>query len=131
MLDRLKKLDVGDIVVLDRRLRDRKRKELIELYRGLYGDDMPDDAIDKINYELTQISIGIQKGKFEIDLDTVQFLVWRSLLKSDPDVTIEEAGSTITMENASEHIDKIMPVPGKVPAKKKVKKARKKKKKNN
>lgn len=128
----LNKLDVGDITALDRRLRDRKRRELVELYRGLYGDNMPDKVIESINGELSQISINIQRGKFEIDLDTVQFLVWRSLLKTNPSATFEEAGSTISLENADEYMGIIMPVPDKVPAKKKkVKKARKKKKKNN
>jgi hypothetical protein len=128
----LSKLDVGDITALDRRLRDRKRRELIDLYKGLYGDNMPDKVIKDINNELNQISLNIQKGKFEIDLDTVQFLVWRSLLKTNPSATFEEAGSTISLENAGEYIDVIMPTPDKVPAKKKaVKKARKKEKKNN
>jgi hypothetical protein len=61
-----------------------------------------------------------------------QFLVWRSMLKADPDTTFEAAGETLTIDNLDELINDILPTPDKLPTKKKTaKKARKKKQKDN
>jgi hypothetical protein len=129
----LKKLDVGDLTVYERWIKEQKRKELITTFKGLYGDDMPADAVLQIDRELGKIKGIMESGKVEITLEMAQFLVWRSLLKSDPDITFESAGEELSLDNMGDLIDSILPVPDKLPTKKKTvkKKVRKKKRKDN
>ena len=130
MLDRLKKLDVGDITVYERHVKEQKRAELIATTKELYGDNIPEGAVLQIERELAQIPSIFSEGEAVIDAGAVQFLLWRSMLKSDPDATFESAGELLSTDNVDELINEILPVPDKLPAKKK-KAARKKKLKDN
>lgn len=133
MEKKLKKLDVGDIAAYERHIKEQKREQLIETTRKLYGDNIPDDAVLKIERELAKIPSIFSEGDTEIDADAVQFLLWRSMLKSDPDITYKAAGDMMNTDNMMDYINEILPVPDKLPAKKKTakKKVRKKKQKDN
>jgi hypothetical protein len=132
MLGTLKKLDVGDITAYERYVKEQKRAELIATTQKLYGENIPEGAVLQIERELAKIPSIFSAGDTEIDAEAVQFLLWRSVLKSDPDATYESVGEMMSTDNMAEYIDKILPVPDKLPVKKKaVKKARKKKPKSN
>lgn len=133
MLDRLKKLDVGDITVYERWIKDQRRAELIATTKELYGDNIPEGAVLQIDRELKKITGILESGKVEITLEMAQFLVWRSMLKSDPEATFESAGELLSTDNVHELINEILPTPAKVPTKKKTvkKKPRKKKPRDN
>lgn len=130
---KLKKLDVGDITAYERRMKEQRRAELIATFKDLYGDNMPSDAVMQIDRELKNIPSIFSEKEVVIDADAIQFLLWRSLLKSDSDATFESAGELINTDDFTiEDFNEILPVPDKLPAKKKkVKKARKKKPKDN
>ena len=133
MLDRLKKLDIGDITAYERRMKERRRTELIALSRELYGDNIPEGEAMRIDAELKKIPSIFAEGQTEIDADAVQFLLWRSMMKSDPDITFDSVGELMDTDNMMKYINAILPAPDKVPTKKKTakKKARKKKPKDN
>lgn len=133
MLERLKKLDVGDITVYERWVKDQRRAEIIATVKAVHGDDIPADTVMMIDRELKKIASILESGKVEITLEMAQFLVWRSMLKSDPEATFESAGELLSTDNVGELIDQIMPTPAKLPTKKKTvkKKVRKKKPRDN
>ena len=133
MLDRLKKLDVGDITAYERHVKEQKRTELIATFKELHGDNMPADAVLIINRELAKIPSIFSEGDTTIDAEAVQFLLWRSVLKSDPDATLESVGNEMNTDNMMKYINEILPTPAKLEAKKKTvkKKARKKKPRDN
>ena len=132
MLENMKKLDVGDITAYERRMKEQRKAELIATFKELYGDNIPDDAVLKIDRELKKIPSIFSDGEMEIDADAVQFLLWRSVMKSDPDATFESVGAEMDVEKLASYVDNILPAPSEVPIKKKaVKRARKKKQKDN
>lgn len=133
MLDRLKKLNVGDITVYERWIKDQRRAELIKTTQELYGDNIPEDAVLKIDRELKKVVSILDSGKVEVTLEMAQFLVWRSMLKTNPEATFESAGELLSTDNVGELIDEIMPTPAALPTKKKTakKKVRKKKLRDN
>jgi len=119
----LEMLNIGDIVAFDLFRKEQKKKSMIATTKDLYGDNIPDDAVTKIERELQKVPGIMAEGGAEVDLEEVQFLVWRSMLKQNPDITFDEAGEGLTTENMAEMVAKILPEPEKLPAKKKKKKA--------
>lgn len=114
MLDNLKKLDVGDIAAYETWKREKKRKELILSFRELYGDNLPSDAVMQIDRELGAIKGIFASGDVEINIEAVQYLLWRSVRKDSPDMTIEQVGEQMTTDNMGKYIEQIMPSTSKV-----------------
>lgn len=133
MLEGLKKLDVGDITAYERHVKEQKRAELIATTKELYGENIPADAVLTIDRELKKIPSIFSENEAVIDAEAVQFLLWRSVLKSDPEATLESVGKEMNTDNMMDYINEILPTPDKLPAKKKTakKKVRKKKPKDN
>lgn len=131
MLDKskMKKLDVGDIVAFDLYRKEQKKKSLIETTRMLYGDDIPPSAVVDIERQLGQVPGLMSEDGADVDIEEIQFLLWRSALKSSPDITLEDIGGELTTDNMAEMIGSVLPSPEKLPAKKKT--VRKKKPKDN
>jgi hypothetical protein len=129
MLGKLKKLTVGDINAFDRYRKDMRKKELIAITREVYaGRDIPDGEISRIEREI-QTTQNINDNP-EVTLDEIQFLIYRSLLKSNPDISLEDVGQELSMEKMTGMLDKILPTDDKIVTAKK-KTVRKKKKKDN
>ena len=131
MLDKakLKKLDVGDIVAFDLHRKEIKKESLISTTKELYGENIPADAVMQIERELQKVPGLMDEDSGSVDIEEIQFLLWRSVLKSDPDITLEEIGKELTAENMADLITSVLPAPEKLPTKKKTK--RKKKQKDN
>lgn len=134
MLDpkKLSKLTVGDLSNFDRWRRDNQRKELVKIAKELYGDNIPENAYLSIRKELDSIKplVG-DEGEVDeslLTLDTAQFLLWRALLHKDPQITFEEAGNQLVIDedNLEECFDLLFPAT--MPAQKKTKKRSKRKK---
>jgi len=132
-LNDLKKLDVGDISAYERHVKDTRRKELIALTKELHGDNIPEGAVLKIDGELKKIPSIFSEDGAGIDADAVQFLVWRSMLKTDSGATLEQAGEVFNVDNMQAYVDKILPQSDSLPPQKKTTKkvVRKKKLKDN
>jgi hypothetical protein len=132
MFGTLKKLDVGDITAYERRMKEQRKTELIATFKELYGDNLPSDAVLQIDRELKKIPSIFSEESADIDADAVQFLLWRSVLKSNDAATFDEVGKMMDVDNMAKYINEILPAPDKITTKKKaVKKARKKKPKDN
>lgn len=134
MLGKLKKLDVGDMSAFEKYCKDKRREELIAITRGLYGNNIPEGEVSRIEREI-QTTENIDNKK-EATLDEMQFLIFRSLLKSNPEASLEDVGSDLTVEKLVSMVNEIMPpeegLPGSMKKKKSKKKAvRKKKPKDN
>ena len=124
------KLTVGDINAFDRYRKDERRSELISITRELYKDgDIPDGEVSRIEREI-QNTQGLDQGP-NPSMGEVIFLIWRSLLKSNPDISLEEVGNDLDIEQMNEVIDGILPQDDKLPTKAKKKTVRKKKQKDN
>jgi hypothetical protein len=121
-----KKLTVGDMNAFDRYRKEEVRKNEIFIARELYGDNIPDGQIDKINAKINVVKGLSDAGK--VTPEEMQFLIYRSMLKSNPDITLKEAGDLIEFDKLDEIINEILPSDNTV-AKKKP--ARKKKNKDN
>jgi hypothetical protein len=89
------KLDVGDIAKQERWSRDRRKKELIDTMKELYGDNLPDDALSQIDNQLN--------CNCEESLEDVQYLLWLSMLKMDKDATYEQVGTWIDASKVEEY----------------------------
>ena len=110
MLDNLKQITVADIAAYDTWAREERRKELIASFRGLYGDKVPENAAMQIDRELGAIkSMFADSGDVSIDPATIQFLLWRSVIKTDPKATLEQVGDAMTISKLQEYTDQIMP----------------------
>lgn len=129
MLDvaKLQKLTVGDIAGFERHRRETKKKELIATLKELYGDSVPPDSLSEIERQLKLIPK--LEDSDALAVDDISYLVWTSLKKSDPDVTIEQVGNWLDVEKLQEYIGFLFPQTDKVQVKKKA--VRKKKKKDN
>jgi len=116
MLENLKKSDVGDIAAYETWMREKKRVELVASFRELYGDKMPSDAVMQINRELGAIKslFSDGNGDVSIDAESVQFLLWRSVIKSSPEVTLEQVGEQMTFDKLGDYIEQIMPATSKI-----------------
>jgi hypothetical protein len=128
-LNDLKKLDVGDIAAYERSVKENRRKELIALTKELHGENIPSDAVMEIDRELKKIPSIFSEDGADIDAEAVQFLVWRSMLKTDPDATLEQAGKMFNVSNMQDYVSKILPEPDSLPPQKKTAKKVKRKKK--
>ena len=109
MFGNLKQLNVGDLAAYETQAREQKRKELIATFKDLYGDKLPDDAVFKINRELKSVKGIFSDDEVEIDATVVQFLLWRSVRKSQPDITLEQVGEEMDMDKLGEYVESIMP----------------------
>ena len=127
---RLSKLTVGDIAEYERHVKDVYKKELIDTFKEVYGDNLPADAAITINKELKKIP-SIFEGSGDIDAEGVQYLIWLAIRKTNPDTTLEDIGNDMDTEKLKAYVDVIMPVADKVSTKKKTVKKRKKKQKGN
>ena len=125
---KLSKLTVGDIAEYERHVKDVYKKELIEIFKEVHGDNLPVDAAIAINKELKKIP-SIFESSGDIDSEGVQYLIWLAIRKSNPGVTLEDVGNDMDTEKLKAYVDLIMPVADKVPVQKKTK--RKKKQKDN
>ena len=125
------KLTVGDINAFDRYRKDERRKELISITRELYGDNIPDGEVPRIEREI-QKTQGLET-KPSMSLDEIIFLLWRSMLKSDPDISLKEAGDQLKIndDDIGELLASVLPTDNKLPVTAKKKTVRKKKPKDN
>jgi hypothetical protein len=124
----LKKLTVGDINAFDRYRKDERKIQLIAITCELYKDgNIPEGEVSRIEREI-QKTQNITDNP-DITMAEIQFLIWRSMLKSNPDISLEEVGDDLSMENMTKMLDEILPTDDKLPTKKKT--VRKKKKKDN
>ena len=117
MFESLDRLNVGDIAALETEMRDRRRRELISTFKELYGDNMPSDAVFLIDRELGKLQ-SLLDGD-EVDIATVQFLLWRSIRKKQPEITLEEVGESMDIGKLEEYVDQLMPAPQDIGSEKK------------
>ena len=124
----LKPLTVGDINAFNRWRKDQYKKEIISITREVHGDNIPDGEVDRINALIQKVK-GMDENP-KVTPEEIQFLVYRSLLKTYPDMTYESAGDEIPLEDAENMLDGVLPTEEKV-SKTKKKSTRKKKAKDN
>ncbi len=125
-LKKIKKLTVGDIAAYERHVKEEKKRELIALTKELYGDKIPDDAVVKIERELRSIPSIFETG--DVDAEAVQYLLWLSYKKADPDITLQQIGDNMDAENLQAYIEQLLPQPEELPESETKKKKAKKKK---
>ena len=134
-LDKLKKLTVGDLVDYQRHKRQVRKQEIIDNAKDIYGDNIPPDLFEYLENQLKLIpkiedvdSLGVEE---------VQYLIWLSVKKTDPDATLRQVGDWLDADKLGLYVSKILPTPEKLPkpkkkaARKKKVAKRKKKKQNN
>lgn len=126
------KLGVGDIAKYEQWQKDTRKRELIATMKELHGENIPVDSFDKIEKELRNMPSLLHDG--DLDAMGIQYLLWLSLKKNDPDITLEQVGDEFDIEKSQEYIEHIFPptMPEKKTPRKRqpVKKKAKKKKKN-
>ena len=104
---KLGKLTVGDIADYERWNKEKYKKQLIADMREMYPDKMPDSAFDQIQNQLKTMPTLMDDG--DLDLDGIQYLLWLSMKKNDPDVTIKQVGDLFDVEKADEYISGLFP----------------------
>jgi hypothetical protein len=111
MFENLAPTGVGDMAAYETMKREQKRKELISSFRELYGDNMPADAVLHVDRKLTECKsiFGDGDDKVEVDAEVVQFLLWRSVKKNNPDVTLEQVGQNMDIASLGKYIEQLMP----------------------
>ena len=122
----LSKLTVGDIADYERWRKDERKKELIELTREVYSDNIPVDVLPQIEQQLKQLP-GLDNID-DISMKDACYLIWLSGKKTDPDLTLEQAGKQIDIDKLGDMMGKLFATSTTL-KKKKVK--RKPKQKNN
>ena len=110
---KLTKLTLGDWADLEAFKKEERRKDvaeykkkMLETAKELYPDGVPDSVFDKIVAKPPEENLddGLD------DASTMNFLLWCSLKKYNPGMTIEEAGALITFDNLAEITEVIIPV---------------------
>ena len=99
-----KKLTLGDFSELEKYLADKEQKRAIKVAKELYGDNMPDDIYDRI----------IKATRFDLEevietTDGLTFLLYRALSGYNEELTFEEAAELLSLSNAKDIIEQLMP----------------------
>lgn len=106
-LSKAGKLCVGDIAKYEQWKKDETKKELIATMRAIYPDGLPDDAFSQIENQLKSLPSLMDDG--DLDLAGIQYLLWMAVKKNDPDVTFDQVGESLNLENADKYIEQLFP----------------------
>ena len=119
-VNKLSKLTVGDIAAYERHVKEERKKELIALTKELYGDNIPVDAVEKIERQLKEIPSIFDTG--DVDAEAVQYLMYLAAKKTDPDITLKQIGDSMDVSLLETYVEQMMPQPEKLPQTKKKRK---------
>jgi hypothetical protein len=116
-VSKLRKLGVGDIVEFQRYKKEERKKELIATIKDLYGDNIPADMLGYVEQQLKLVP-KLEDG-VSLTFEEMQYMVWMSLRKSDPDATLKQVGEQLETDNLDKYISAILPQADTIPVKKK------------
>ena len=100
------KLTVGDFADFEQYVQEQRKQKILSTARELYPDAIPDSVLDKALAPASDKELEEQQGS----IIGIRFLLWRALKKFSPDMTIEEAGEMITLDDIEVVTAAIMPV---------------------
>jgi len=114
----LSELTMADWSELDVRSKDHKKRAVavkrdtvIETAKKIYGDKLPDNLIDKAMAPL----LPEEYEEYEDTFEGSQFMLWRSLVKRQPELTMDDVANIIPIHKIQEIVKQITGV--KEPAK--------------
>ena len=99
------KLTVGDFADFEQYVQEIRKQKILSTARELYPDAIPDSVLDKALAPPSDEELEEQQGS----ITGIRFLFWRALLKFSPDITMEEAGDMITLDDIEAVTMAIMP----------------------
>ena len=102
------KLTVGDIAKYERWKKNELKKELILTMLEIYGDKLSDNAFSQIEDQLKSTP-SLLDGDGDLDVSSVQYLLWLSMQQKDKDATFEQVGSWFNLEHVKEYISFLFP----------------------
>ena len=110
------KLTVGDWADFEGYVQDNRKQKILSTARELYPDGPPESVLDKALAPATDEELEEQQGS----VVGIRFLFWRALKKYSPDITLEEAGDMVTLDDIEIITEAIMPKEKKTQVKAKV-----------
>lgn len=102
-------ITIGILADFDDWRRERKRKEYIDSFRGLYGDNMPDDVIDKLEKKMSEIKSFDEMSGGDFTLPDAQYLLAKVRQSERPELTFDEAVASIPVEGIEDELAKLFP----------------------
>jgi len=113
-------IDIGILADFEAWRKEQRRRELIETYREIYGDKMPDNILTTLESEIAKIVPVADMDFGKMQMRDVCFLAWKSAQRSRPTATLEEVSASITIENLEARIKELFGAfAAEIPAKKK------------
>ena len=102
-------ITIGILADFDDWRRERKRKEYIDSFRSLYGDNMPDDVIDKLEGRMSSIKPFSEMDDTDFTLADAQYLIGRVRQAENPDLTFDDAVASIPVDGIESELAKLFP----------------------
>jgi hypothetical protein len=102
---RIGKLTLGDFADFEEWVRQQREEKILSTARKVYGDDMPDNILDKMLSSPTDEEIEQERGS----ISGVRFLLWRAFGKYCPNITLDEVSAMVTLDDLSKISKVIMP----------------------
>jgi len=101
------RLTIGDIAEFEDYLRKKTRSELIAVTKELYGDKIPADSVREIEKQAVKASSFI--GMENVSINILTHLIWRSLKKVYPEVTLDDVMSAVDIKMATDWAGRMFP----------------------
>ena len=102
-------ISIGVLADFDDWRRERKRKEYIDSFRGLYGDNMPDNVIDQLEKKMSEIKPFDEMTGEDFTLMDAQYLIGKTRQSEHPEMSFNEAIEGITIETMEAELAKLFP----------------------
>lgn len=103
------KLTIGDFADFEDFVANDRKNRIIETAKEVYGENMPDSVLDKALAPPTDKEIETQQGSIK----GIRFLLWRAMLKHNPNMTEEEVAGMIHLDDLPKITQAIMPTTSK------------------
>ncbi len=103
------KLTMGDFADFEQFVTSARKKELLATAKELYGTDVPEGVFDKAIAPPSTEEI----DEYQERIAGVRFLLWCALKKFDSEITQEQAGQLVSLDDLETVIPMIMPEPTK------------------
>ena len=99
------KLTVGDFADFEQYVQEKRKQKILTTAKEFYSDAIPTSVFETAIAPATDAEVDEQQGS----IVGIRFLLWRALKKFSPDMTLEEAGEMITLDDIEGVTAAIMP----------------------
>jgi len=99
------RLKMGDWSDFEEWVKQQRKNEILEVAKTLYGDNIPVEVFTK----MVEPPSDDELEQWKASLAGIRYLLWRALLKYNPNITSDEAGQLARLDDIPKISEAIMP----------------------